>query len=326
MLRLAALLTLLFFNLHACKGNFSSCKQKVIDSKTIQACTLSIPVEKHKRILFAPVNLKEKILKHDPFLDLYLVEDKKGFAFPFYTNTQAQLDIASISTKAPIIGKINKKQIGLNTLAGFSKPIFYPSIITSSCCFLEAIVTPDGIIEKEYIKHFLKTKETLYSDVGIRIKEEKNKVIVRAVDPFMSKNPFEKEDEILSMDGKKIKSASTLMQQILFSKLGSSHKFEVKRKGTTQTLSAISYKRYGGGKISDTFLEQKGIYFDEKLTIIDLQKNFASYGLLKGDTLIGVNGTSVKTQEELRDYMSEKKNISSLLIARNGFEFFVELE
>lgn len=326
MFRLFTLLGLLFLNLYACKGGYDSCKQKVLDSQTIQACTLAIPVQKHQRVVYSQTPPKEKILKHDPFLSLYLIEDKKGFAYPFRINMQEQLGIASVSTKTPVEGKIIKKQIGLNTLAIFSEPILYPSIITSSCCSLEAIVTPEGIIEKEYIQHFINAKESSYADIGIRVKEEKGKVIVNAVDPFMAHNPFEKGDIILSINGKKVQNASMLMREILFSKIGSSQKIQVKRNAKTVAFTALSYKRYGGGYISDTFLEQKGIYFDKNLCIIEVQKDFAAYGLLEGDRLIEVNGVRVKTQAELQEYLAKSKDFSSLLLERNGFQFFVTLE
>jgi hypothetical protein len=325
-LRLVLALNLLFFNLYACKGGYDSCKQKVIDSQALRECSIYIPVTKHQRVVYSITPPKEKILKYDPFLSLYLIEDTKGFPYPFHINMQEQLGIASVSSKTPVEGKIIKKQIGLNSLAQFSEPIFYPSIITSSCCSLEAIVTPSGIIEKEYIQRFINTKEMNYGDVGIRIKEEKGKVSVSAVNPFIKNNPFKKGDVLLALNEKKIGSAATLMRQILFAKVGSTQKFKVKRDGKIQSFSAVTYKRYGGGCISDTFLEQKGLYFNEELQIIDLQKDFANYGLIPGDKLIEVNGIRVKTQDDLQKYLADFKEFSSLLLERDGFQFFVNIE
>jgi hypothetical protein len=324
--RLFIALNLLFINLYACKGGYDSCKQKVLDSNTIMECSLYIPVQKHQRVVYTTTPPKEKILKYDPFLSLYLIEDKKGFPYPFRINMQTQLGIASVSMKAPIEGKIIKRQIGLNALAQFSEPIFYPSIITSSCCSLEAIVTPRGIIEKEYIERFINTKDVSYGDVGIRVKEEKGKIFVSAVNPFVKNNPFKKGDVLLAFNDKKVSSAATLMRQILFAKIGSKQKFKVQRDAKTQAFFAMTYKRYGGGCISDTFLEEKGLYFNKELQIIDLQKDFASYGLKRGDRLIGVNGATVKTQEDLQKYMADSGEFSSLLLEREGFEFFVNIE
>lgn len=326
MFRLFAAFTFLFLNLYACKGGYDSCKQKVFDSQTLRECAIYIPITKHQRVVYTTTPPKEKILKHDPFLSLYLVEDTKGFAYPFRINMQEQLGIASVSSQAPVEGKIIKKQIGLNSLAIFSKQILYPSIITSSCCALEAIVTPNGIIEKEYIERFIKAKDLRYGDVGIRVQEEKGKVTVSAVNPFVKNNPFKKGDILLTCNDKKITSAATFMRNILFAKIGSEQKFTIKRETKTLTCKAITSQRYGGGSVSDTFLEEKGLYFDKQLCIIDLQKDFVSYGLKREDKLIGVNGVTVKTQEDLQAYMAESKGFSSLLIKRDSFEFFVTIE
>lgn len=325
MFRLFIAFHLLFLNLYACKGGYDSCKQKVFDSQTLRECSIYIPVTKHQRVVYATTPPKEKILKHDPFLSLYLIEDTKGFPYPFHINMQEQLGIASISSKTPVEGKIIKKQIGLNSLAQFSEPIFYPSIITSSCCSLEAIVTPAGIIEKEYIQRFLNTKEISYGDVGIRIKEEKGKAVVSAVNPFVKNNPFKKGDILTAFNDKKI-DAATLMRNILFAKIGSTQMFKVTREGKIQAFSAVIDKRYGGGCMSDTFLEQKGIYFNKQLQIISLQKDFTNYGLNLGDKLIEVNGITVKTQEDLQKYISDFKEFTSLLLERDGFQFFVTIE
>lgn len=326
MFRLFAALTLLCLNLYACKGGYDSCKQKVFDSQTLRDCAIYIPITKHQRVVYTTTPPKEKILKHDPFLSLYLIEDTKGFPYPFRINIQEQLGIASVSSKTPIEGKIIKKQVGLNSLATFSEQILYPSVITSSCCSLEAIVTPSGIIEKEYIERFIKSKDVRYGDVGIRVKEEKGKVFVSAVNPFIKNNPFKKGDVLLTLNNKKVSSAATFMRHILFAKIGSKQNFTIKSGAKTQSFTAIIYQRYGGGCISDTFLEEKGLYFNKQLHIIDLQKDFASYGLKRGDKLIGVNGVTVKTQEDLQSYMAESGEFSSLLIERDGFEFFVNIE
>jgi hypothetical protein len=324
--RLFIALNLLFINLYACKGGYDSCKQKVLDSQTLRECSIYIPVTKHQRVVYTTTPPKEKILKYDPFLSLYLIEDTKGFPYPFRINVQEQLGIASVSLKNPVEGKIIKRQIGLNSLAQFSEPILYPSVITSSCCSLEAIVTPQGIIEKEYIQRFINTKDVSYGDVGIRVKEEKGKVFVSAVNPFIKNNPFKKGDVLLSFADKKVSSAATFMRQILFAKIGSIQKFKVKRDGKMQAFTAVTYKRHGGGCISDTFLEEKGLYFDKQLQIIDLKKDFANYGLCLGDKLIEVNGVAVKTQEDLQKYLADSKVFSSLLLEREGFQFFVNIE
>ena len=325
MLRLFLAFNLLFLNLYACKGGYDSCKQKIIDSNTIVNQNLFIPIENKKKIVFSKQRPNAKIIKHDPFLSLYLVESKKRFKYPFRINTQPLLGIAAVNDKMSLEGKIVKNQVGLNLFAKFNEPLFLPSILTNSCCALEGIVTKKGIIQKEYIKRFLYTKNTAYSDIGIRVKNSKGLVLVSASDPFMKVNPFKKGDRILELDGKKITRASSFMRSILFAKIGSVKTVKIKRGSKTLTFRVKSQKRYGGGFISDTFLEQKGIYFNEAMNITRIEKKFKNYGLHVGDKLIQVNGKRVKNQQELMEYIADFKDYSSLLFERDGFQFFIHV-
>lgn len=325
MFRLFLLLNLFLFNLYACKGGYDSCKLKINDSNTILSNSISIPINKKQRLIYSKSTPNAKILKHDPFLNLYLVEDTKSFKYPFRINMNDPLGMASVNNSDAIEGKITREQVGLNSLALFSEVISYPSILTNSCCSLEGIVTPEGIIEKEYIHRFLTAKDTRYSDMGIRVKDNKNCVEVLSVDPYYLENPFKKGDCILEFNGKKISSASVLMKKVLFSKIASKNKVKIRRNGKIITFNINTYERHGGGYLSDTYLEQKGIFFDSELNIVKIDREFNNYELKIGDKLMMVNGVRVHNKQELKDYMSQYKEFSFLLIERDHFQFFVKI-
>lgn len=326
MLRLFLLCNFLLLNLFACKGGYDSCIQKVNDSHAITKHSLSIPVKNNKRLIYSLSQPNAKILKHDPFLGLYLVEDKSKFAYDFDVNMRLQLGSAVVDKKRASEGKILKNQVGLNNLAIYSAKHKSPALITSSCCALEGIVTPRGVIQKEYIKRFLSNASADYSDIGIRVKNQNKQVIVTASNPYMKNNPFKKGDRILAFDGKKVKAASVFMRSVLFSKVGSKHKVKIKRGSKIMSFDVTTYKRYGGGNISDTFLEFRGIYFDKRLNIVGLSQEFQEYGLLLGDRLIQVNGVLVKTEDDLRKYIEDFQDFSSLLFERENFQFFVNIK
>ena len=86
------------------------------------------------------------------------------------------------------------------------------------------------------------------------------------------------------------------------------------------------HKRYGGGYISDTFLEKKGIFFDKDLKIIKLKGMYKSYGFKLGDKLLKVNGTFVNSYTEVRKNISNFDEKASLLFQRDGFQFFVSIK
>ena len=326
MLRLFVAFTLLFLNLYACRGGYKSCKQKINDANAITNNTANIPVTKHTRVIFSQTPPQAKILKHDPYLSLYLIADKKGFRYPFKTGHMPVLGTASVDKHRAIEGKIIKHQVGLNQFATFSEAVSFPSLLLTSCCSLEGIITPRGIIEKAYIDRFVKIKNVSYSDIGIRVKDDKKLVLVKAINPFLDGNDFQVDDCILRFDGKKVKSASTLMQWILFSKIGSSHTVKIKRGAKLLTLKMKSSKRNGGGYLSDTFLEFLGVSFDKHLRIIKIEEKAKKYQLKLGDRLIQVNQKNITTQNEILKIISQSKDSSHLLFERHHFQFFVTIK
>ncbi len=328
MLRVLLLLNFLFLNLYACQGGYESCKQKIIDSSTIVGDNLEIPISKTKRLIFTQ-NLKtlqnSKIIKKDPFLSLYLVKNKKYFRYPFRFNINYSLGVASVNKTKAVEGIVTKKQIGLNSFAKFNTKTSYPTLLITSCCSLEGVVTPKGIIEKSYLKHFLYSKNKDYGDIGIRVVKKGRKVVVSQSDPFMIKNRFKKGDTILEFDSKKVGSLSSFMKKILFSKVGKEYRVKIKRDSKILNLNVVVAKRYGGGFLSDTFLEQKGIYFDKNLYITKIEDRAKHYNLKVGDHLLESNDSLVKNQDSLREHISNFKDFALLLFERDGFQFFIKV-
>ncbi|WP_428738368.1 DUF7488 domain-containing protein [Sulfurimonas sp.] len=325
--RLVIGLTFLFINLYACKDGYFSCVAKVKDSTSIQNDSVSIPIKNNKRLVYSKKLPNAKIYKHDEFLNLYIIEDKKNFKYPFDINMRLQLGSAAVNSKTFAEAKVVQEQVGLNTLGKYSTKIKIPAVITSSCCALEGILTPDGMIDKYYLKHFMENSSADYGDIGIRVKDEAKCIKITASNPYLENNPLKRGDCVVAFDSKKISSSAELMRKILFSKVSSKHTIKIKRDGKFYTFKDIqALKRTGGGEISDTFLEFRGIYFNKKLYVVKLSKHFKEYGLKLGDRLIQVNGVRIKNQDELREYVENFKDFSTLLFERNNFQFFVNIK
>ena len=329
MFKLFLLLNLLLLNLYACKGGYHSCKRKIIDSNAIVNQNIKIPISKKETLIFTQdiSNISENytIIKKDPFLSLYLVKSKKYFKYPFKLNKHYSLGVAAVNKKMAQEGRIKKHQIGLNTLALFNDAVFAPSLLMTSCCFLEGLVTQKGIIEKAYVKNFINSKKIIYGDIGVRLEDKKAGVTIVASDPFIKNNQLKKDDIILTFNAKKARSSSEIMKKILFSKVAKVHKLKIKRQDKILTINAITEKRYGGGYISDTFLEQKGFTFDKNLFITKIENSAKKYNLKVGDKLIQANGVKVNNQELLREHIGNFKESSLLLFQRAGFQFFVHI-
>jgi len=325
-LRLFLTLGLFLLNIYACKGGYDSCKLKINDSHTIKNKTISAPISHHKRLIYSKDIPNARIIKHDPYLSLYLVEDKEKFKYPFRFNNKLASGLASVDDKNAIEGCIKKHQIGLNHFATLSEKTYAPALLLTSCCTLKGFVTPDGIIEQVYLEHFIKSKGVSYSDIGIRVVDEGKLVLVSAINPFLDANYFRVGDCIVSFDGKKVKTSAKLMQWILFSKIGASHSVKIKRGKDMLTLKMKSSKRNGGGYLSDTFLEFLGLSFDKDLKIIKIEEKAKAYQLRLGDKLVQINGNSIKKESQVLEIISKSKKSANLLFERHHFQFFVKIK
>jgi len=325
LLRLLLALSLFFLNLHACKNSSESCKQKVLDSAAISSQRLKIPIQNNKLLIFSKTPPKETILKHDPFLSLYIIEDTKKFKYPFKINYNLSLEVMGADNSRTVKGKIVKKQLGLESFAIFSQPLSTPSLILNSCCDLEGIVTERGIIEKEYIDRFIKIKNVSYGDFGIRVKDENSVVVVKESNPFIKLNQFKAGDIILELDAKKVKDSASFMRNILFSLIGSAHSVKIKRGSKTLTLRAITQKKVGGGYQDDVYLEFLGIQFDKKLFIVKIEKKAQHFGLKIGDRLLQADTKDIKDADDIFDKTDKVKNSLNLLFERDHFQFFVKV-
>ena len=326
MARFFAALTLFFSLSLACEGGFDACIAKVKATCTFDGQTLEIPLDQARSLISSPTAPKSgKILKHDPFLSLYLVEKKVGSKYFFKLNKHLSLGEASVTPKMAIEGKIIQEQRGLNSLAKANEAFFAPSLLLNSCCFLEGIVTPRGIIQKPYIQRFIASKESRYGDIGIRLDTKNSSPRVAACDPFVQDNPFEKGDVLLEFEGEKIASTSAAMQTILFAAIGSKHRVKVQRGSQILAFDVIVRERFGGGVLSDTFLESRGVYLDDALRVTKVNQERLGTAIAPNDRILGADGVIVRTQQELRESLGREKEGVNLLVERAGFQFFVRI-
>jgi len=310
----------------ACSGDFSLCKQKFHDAGVAQADGLAIPVGGSKLLIYTPRPPKADIDVADPFLGLYLVRTSKPFAHPFELGKGTPKTVAAIDAYMALPGKIVEAQTGLNALGRFEHPLADPALLSDACCMLEGIATPSGVIGREYLRHFLEGGKSFgYADAGFRLTESEAGVEIESADPFFPDNPFRAGDRVVRYDGHPVRNAASLLREILFAAAGSSHQVAVLRGGSERTVAVTLQPRFGGGLISDTYLERAGIFFDSELQVLSLNDGSAKLGLAVGDRLVQVNSSDVTFADEVRTALGEKPLGASLLFERGGFQFFLEL-
>ena len=320
------LFTFFTFTLFSSPIDFRACQLKYEVSSVQVGSTQGFSVDKNFYILYSKDEPQYKIIKRDPFLGLNLVQAPQVFKHHFKFYKHIPNELASVTSKQIIEGKIVSEQIGLNELAQFSKKIPVNSLITGTCCGILGLSTPDGIIEKEYMRHFLENETVEYSDMGIRLANEKGVRVVE-VNPFFQNSPFLLNDVILFMDKKKARSAGQVSQDILFSKPGSMHSFLVLRGSEKIKIQMQTIDRNSGGEVPESFFGLFGVELDENLVV---KKDAPKYEIKKGDKLLSVMKKEVNTLEDIRKVLSlekdSKEELVFLLFQREGFDFFIHFK
>lgn len=293
-------------------------------------------VDETHSITFTPNPIQDlNYSKKNPILGLYMIKHSTPF------KNREKMRFREIRNKYRfaidddiyIEGKILKPQIGLE-FAEFSESIEDNVMITSGCCITAGLsVGGNKFIDGDYIRHFVESDNIHLSDVGARFVEVNGKIIVvDKVNPFFTDNPFLEGDEILYIDGEPAKDIDKFLKNILFSPKNRIINFEVLRDNRLMEFSIETNILRGGGLLSDSFLENIGIWFDESLFITNVHKDsaFAKKGLKNNYKLLSINGKEFNSSNEIKVFLSEnKKNMPDkfkFLFKYQGQEFQIELK
>ncbi len=303
----------------ACPTSFTQCQDKYFDAGVESNNTLIIPLSKTQSLLYSKQQPPFKILKSNPYLGLYILENQNN-KFPYLFSLKESDTLAVISS--PIVKTLSnsKPQIGLSQWSQALRRLPF-GMINDTCCSLHGLSVEDGIIEKDYLEHFVSTKEFGYADAGFRLGLNNKKAIVTSIDPYMRDQKFLVGDEILYMDKKLVYSTSALMQKILFSKPNTMHHFRIKREGVNIPLKVTFDKRYGGGLLSDTYLERFSLFLDRELNFVATPTNSK---IKIADKLVAINGEKVEDIMSVRESIMHSPENLTFLLERNGFQFFIK--
>jgi len=313
--------------------NFKQCYKKNVKSFVYFGDIRAVAVSKHLAVAYSKTKPKVPFVKFDPFLDLYLFHSQK-ILNPVRLRSTHLLKIgdwiAGMDEDSLYAGNFAKSGDLLDSLYIQNAHISKNSIISCLCCQVYGIGVDNGsFIGSEYIKRFIKQKKVYYGDIGVRFAKKGQYFVVKSRDPFYQNQLLNVGDKIKRINGKKITTLKQLNQMVLFSKPKSILNIEFKRSKYTLKRSMMVKSRNGGGHLSDSFLEKKGIFLDKKMKVVRLIKN--SYGehigLKAGDKVMQIETRKITSQNDLREFFSQtKKKDVQILMDRNDFQFFIKLK
>jgi hypothetical protein len=313
--------------------DFRQCYTKNKQSFVYFGDIRAVAVTKHLAVAYSQTKPKVPFVKFDPFLNLYLFSSKKTLK-PVHLKSTKFLKlgewIAGMDDTSLYAGNFAKSGDVLDTFYLQNAKLDKNSIISCLCCEVYGLgIGAGSFIGSEYIKRFIKAKNIYYGDIGVRFEKHANDFIVKSVDPFYVNQLLNINDKILKINGKKVTSLKQLNQTVLFAKPKSIITIELLRGKNIFKRSLVVRSRMGGGYLSDSFLEKKGIFFDDDMKISKIsKKSFATKsGLHVGDKLIQIDHKKIINQNDVKEYLSSIKSKEvHLLFDRNDFQFFVKVE
>jgi hypothetical protein len=336
MLRLLISLFLVFGVVNATSftyPDFKQCYKKNLKSFVYFGDIRAVAVTKHLAVAYSKVKPKVDYIKYDPFLNLYLFYSKKPLK-PVRLRSSYLLKVgewvAGMDDKSLYVGNFASNNDMIDSIYLQNANLKENSIISCLCCEVYGLGVGEGkFIGSELIRRFMHTKGDIsYGDIGVRFTKRGDSFFVSSINPFYKEQPLKVGDKILRVNGKEIFSLKQLRRAVLFAKPNSKLKIKLLRGNALFEVDVKVFKKISGGVLGDSFLEKRGIYFDEKLQIKKVSKDsFASkIGLKKGDKLLMIDGIKMENEDDLKSYLSNtKKGEFQLLFDRDDFQFFVHL-
>ncbi len=312
--------------------NFKQCYKRDIKSIVYFGDTKAIAISKHYAVAYLKKKPKYPFIKYDPFLNLYLFYRQKPMSYVKLKNTDKLTLgewLASMDDNSMYAGNFAQRGVGLNIYFEQNSKTPPNSMISCLCCDIYGLGVGNGkFISSNFIKRFLHSSEIFYGDIGVRFAKRGKYIVVSFVNPLFKNQELKVGDIVKQINNRKVHKVEDIQDFILFQKRNQIVKIEFIRDGKLQTLSIRVKKRYGGGELSDSFLENRGIFFDKKLRIIGIAKgSFAQKeGLKIGDKLLQIDRVNVKNQNDVKSFFSKiEKKSSDLLFDRDDFQFFIKV-
>ncbi|WP_201351964.1 PDZ domain-containing protein [Hydrogenimonas urashimensis] len=202
--------------------------------------------------------------------------------------------------------------------------------IFGECCEWVGITDAQGRwFDSEAIRKLLR-KKTYHGDIGLRFGKRKGVPVVSAVDPFAGLSVRPKE-RVLAVGDTRHPTPRRLAEAIDGCRAGGKLVLVFENGGRKRRENLLCFERFGGGKVSDTFLERFGLRFAKGLVITEIDPEGAAYrrGLRRGDRLLAIDGERVGDEEDVRKiltrYAAGKSVPERMLWERDAFQFFLPL-
>ena len=319
--------------------DFTQCYEKNRQSIIYFGKTRAVAISENKAIAYSKEKPTVPFIKYDYLSNLYLFESPKPLT-PIKLKPTETLKpgewFASMSENSLVVVNISKLGSNANNFFEHSGRGDENSIIGGLCCEMSGLGIGDRFfIGSEALEKFISSKTASYLELGARLEENNETIVVDFVDSNNKEVKLKAGDKIVALNGKKVKNLAEVSEALLASKSSSKLSAQIQRNNAwiEENILAIKPKPVVKKVVpvvkKESPLKTKGLIFDNDMKLLDIPAHsFAEQSGLKiGDRLIQIDETRVDKLSEAEGFLAKTKNReTSLLFDRNDFQFFVTLK
>ena len=192
--------------------DFSQCYEKNKQSVVYFGKTRAIAISEKQAIAYSKEKPSVPFAKHDPSSHLYLFDSPKPL-IPVKLKPTSELKLGEwlVSMTDNSLVAVNASKIGINgnELFEFGGSGEMNSLVGGLCCEMYGLGIGDKFfINSETLERFIAGKSSYFSEIGARLIDGNESVIVDFIDPSFKDTKLKTGDTITSLNGKKVSNVS----------------------------------------------------------------------------------------------------------------------
>ncbi|WP_263833964.1 PDZ domain-containing protein [Sulfurospirillum oryzae] len=321
--------------------DFSQCYEKNRQSVVYFGKTRAVAISEKQAIAYSKEKPSVPYVRYDYFSNLYLFDSPKPL-IPMKLKATSELKmgewLASMTDNSLVAVNASKMGNGANDFFEFGGVGEVNSIVGGLCCEMYGLGIGDKFfIGSEALGRFIEGKSASFQELGVRVVDGNESVVVDFVDPNFKDAKLKAGDKITLLNGKKVSNVTEFADALKTFQDLTKVSAQIQRDNAwieenilaPKPVKKVEPKKAHVPEVKkESYLQMKGFKFDNDLRIKEIARNsFAEQsGLKVGDRLMQVDELPVQRVQEADAYMAKARNKEmSLLFDREDFQFFVTL-
>jgi len=322
--------------------DFSQCYEKNRQSVVYFGKTRAIAISEKQAVAYSKEKPSVSYVKYDAYSNLYLFDSPTPL-MPVKLKSTSELKLGEwlVSMTDTSLVAVNASKIGKsgNELFEFGGVGEMSSLVGGLCCEMYGLGIGDKFfISSEELERFIKGQSASFPELGVRVIDGNESVIVDFVDPSFKDAKLKAGDKLTLLNGKKVSNVAEFAEALKTFKDLTKVSAQIQRDNAWIEENILApkpvVKKVEPKKVplpdakKESYLQNKGFKFDSDLRIKDIVRgSFAEKsGLKAGDRLMQVDQLPVERIAEADAYLAKNRNREiSLLFDRDDFQFFVTL-